>query len=59
MNLDVLFSQYAPSIVCLTEIWLTPDISDSVVDMQGYEILGKDRRSGLGGGVAVHISNDW
>ena len=57
-EISVLFSQCAPSIVCLTETWLTPDIPDSVVDMQGYEILRKDRLSGLGGGVAVYISND-
>ena len=57
-ELSVLFSQYAPSIVCLTETWLTPEIPDSVVDMQGYAILWKDRLSGLGGGVAVYISND-
>ena len=57
-EITVLLGLYYPSIVCFTETWLTPDIPHSVVDMQGYSLLRRDRTSGLGGGVAIYISNN-
>jgi len=36
-DLSVLIKQYCPEIICITESWLTCDIPDIAVDLDGYK----------------------
>jgi hypothetical protein len=36
------YSNMGAGLVCLTETWLKPDIEDSVVDLEGYILVGSD-----------------
>ena len=40
----------------ITETWLTNDISDEMITVEGYHILRADRGT-RGGGVAVYCNN--
>jgi len=57
-DLSVLIKQYCPEIICITESWLTRDIPDIAVNLDGYHLIRKDRSSGAGGGVAPYISSN-
>jgi len=57
-DLSVLIKQYCSEIICITESWLTRDIPDSAVNLDGYHLIRKDRSSGAGGGVAAYISSN-
>jgi hypothetical protein len=47
-----------PSIVAVTETWLSADVENSILPMSGeYTIFRKDR-NGIGGGVALFVRND-
>ena len=41
----------------ITETWLKDEISDSVVEIQGYKIVRGDRLTHQHGGVCVYIKN--
>lgn len=41
-------------VICITESWLSLDVPDSVVSLQGYKIIRNDRNT-HGGGVAMYI----
>ena len=43
---------------CIVESWLKDHISDSVVNIEGYNIVRKDRSSLDHGGVCVYIKED-
>ncbi|GAA57759.1 hypothetical protein CLF_113165 [Clonorchis sinensis] len=43
-----------PSIIALTETWLTPDVSD-VISINGYSIFRADSKRGRAGGVALYL----
>ena len=43
---------------CFVESWLKPHISDTVVNIEGYNIVRKDRLSHDHGGVCVYIKED-
>lgn len=45
------------SVLCVTEIWLTPSIPNSAISIPGYTIFRKDRHNQTGGGVCAYISN--
>lgn len=42
-------------IVCVSETWLNEKISDSVVNIDGYNMLRHDRIGRLGGGIMIYI----
>ncbi|GAA52374.1 hypothetical protein CLF_107942 [Clonorchis sinensis] len=44
-----------PSIIELTETWLTPDVSDAEISIDGYSIFRADSKRGRGGGVALYL----
>ncbi|KER19482.1 hypothetical protein T265_11762 [Opisthorchis viverrini] len=44
-----------PSIIAPTETWLTPDVSDAEVSIDGYSILRADSKRGRAGGVALYL----
>ena len=47
------------SIAFITETWLRPAIVDSVIDIPGYTVLRKDRKSDNHGGVCLYLRNDY
>jgi len=55
-DLSVVSEQYYPNIICVTETWLNSNIPDTAVKLGGYNIIRKDRSSGMDGGVAVYTS---
>jgi hypothetical protein len=48
---------YKPSIIMLTETWLTSKITDSLVSLGGYTLFRADRDGKKGGGVCVYIED--
>jgi len=48
--------QQCPEIICITVSWLTCNIPDIAVNLDGYHLIRKDRSSGPGGGVDVYIT---
>ncbi|KAI5733146.1 hypothetical protein M8J76_008272 [Diaphorina citri] len=47
------------SIICVTESWLDPSISDSEISIPGYRVVRNDRVGRRGGGVAVYLNNTF
>ena len=55
----MLLAQTSLDILGLSETWLTSDILDSEILIQGYSILRKDRNSGKqGGGIVVFVRDN-
>ena len=59
-DINVLLQQHQFDILCITETWLRPDVSDRVLVFPGYGVTRCDRESHLGtrtkargGGVAI------
>ena len=50
-------------VMVLTESWLHKDIPDSLIDLQGFSCVRKDRDSSSGkirgGGICVYIKDNW
>ena len=46
-----------PSIILLTETWLTPVLPDGLVNLKGYKLFRKDRLSKKGGGVCMYLAD--
>ncbi|KAI5727884.1 hypothetical protein M8J77_008146 [Diaphorina citri] len=44
--------------ILISESWLKPSISDSLVNISGYTLVRHDRLVRRGGGVAMYIRND-
>src|SRR5215469_525997 len=44
-------------IICVSETWLKPSISDNMVALRGYHIIRQDRTCRGGGGVALYLCN--
>ena len=43
-----------PVLLALTETWLTPNVDDNLIKINGYSLFRKDRGS-RGGGVALYV----
>ena len=41
-------------IICLTETWLNPNISDDCLTIDGFKLYRRDRRSDSHGGICVY-----
>lgn len=51
------FSKENYHIICLSETWLRPSISDEMVFLPGYKLFRCDRMGRQGGGVAFYLLN--
>ena len=40
-----------------SETWLTDQIEDSELNLQGYSVIRQDRQGKIGGGVAIFVRN--
>ena len=54
----ILLKEHAVHVAAKTETWLSSHISNSVVSIEGYNIIRRDREHKIGGGVALYIRND-
>ena len=57
-ELSLLLNTYPLDVVAITESWLTDDIIDELVLIDGYKTFRKDRVHGRGGGVCAFVSAD-
>ena len=57
-ELSPLLNTYPLDVVAITESWLTDDIIDELVLIDGYKTFRKDRVHGRGGGVCAFVSAD-
>ena len=55
-NLRLSALNVLPHIICLTETWLSSDISDSEVSISGYNLYRADRDR-HGGGILMYIDS--
>ena len=56
---DLLLSEsvsHSPDVICLTETWLVPEITDNELNINGYHLVRLDRDR-HGGGVAIFIND--
>lgn len=44
-------------IICLSETWLRPEVTDAMVGLAGYTLFRCDREGRTGGGVAFYLSD--
>jgi len=51
------FANSGYHVICLSETWLKPAISDHAIALQGYHLYRHDRIGKTGGGVAFFLSN--
>lgn len=47
-----------PAVILITETFLHPDISDSVINIPNYTVYRCDRETRKGGGVAIYVRNE-
>ena len=55
-NLRIFCSMYHPDIICIVESWLSTEISDSEISIQGYSVIRLDRNR-HGGGVLIYVKS--
>uniref|UniRef100_A0A183SUQ0 Endo/exonuclease/phosphatase domain-containing protein n=1 Tax=Schistocephalus solidus TaxID=70667 RepID=A0A183SUQ0_SCHSO len=53
--LQTLVFIHCPDIVIVTETWATPCVSNSELNIQGYDYIRNDRHEGRGGGSCIYI----
>lgn len=52
------FTNSKIDIICLTETWLSEDIPNELVAVDGYKLYRNDRRYSRGGGICIYCKND-
>ena len=50
--------QHKPSVIAITETWLSPNTPDSAIAINGYQSYRMDRNS-HGGGILCYLRSDW
>lgn len=56
-ELHVIQETLQPSVIAITESWLTREVPEEAVALSGYCTYRKDRSIGMGGGVLLYIRN--
>ncbi len=57
-ELTLLLPATQPSVICVTETWLTPSVSEPEVTLDGYTLFRSDRAvPRRGGGVALYVKS--
>ena len=52
------------SALCFTETWLTPDVPDNGIDIDGFDLIRQDRskqatNKSRGGGLCMYVNKRW
>lgn len=45
-------------IICVTETWLTENVSHDLISVDGYNLVRSDRNYSRGGGICVYLKKD-
>lgn len=53
------FENSLVDVICVSETWLKPHVSDNLVAVKGYRCFRNDRSGRIGGGVAVYIKSHF
>lgn len=54
----ICFSNSKVSIICVTESWLTDNIPDELISLEGYNLIRNDRKCARGGGILVYYKSN-
>ncbi|GAA57917.1 hypothetical protein CLF_113347, partial [Clonorchis sinensis] len=57
-NLRAISAIAQPSVICVTETWLTDETPDTAVSLPGYDIHRSDRKNSRGGGCAIYSKTE-
>lgn len=57
-ELAILCASLEPSLIAITETWLTSEITDDFISLSKYHIFRRDRSLRQGGGVLLYIRDD-
>ena len=55
-EVELLMNNKEIDILCISETWLTSEILDSYIDIQGFNVFRNDK--GRGGGVCMYVRDD-
>ena len=55
-EIKLLMNERNADILCISESWLLPSVSDHLVNIHGYKIFRCD--GGRGGGVCIYVRDD-
>ena len=56
-EITLCISEMKPDLACFTETWLHDGISTDCINISGYNLIYKNRTSGIHGGVCTYIRN--
>ncbi|GAA49752.1 hypothetical protein CLF_103520, partial [Clonorchis sinensis] len=57
-NLRAISAIAQPSVICVTETWLTDETPDTAISLPGYDIHRSDRKNSRGGGCAIYSKTE-
>lgn len=57
-EMSLLTESICPSVIAVTETWLSSNIPDSAIFLRNYSFARRDRTVGSGGGVLLYVRND-
>ena len=56
-ELTVISSLRNPSVICITETWLSEEVEDYLIAIPGYRMFRTDRKGRRGGGTAIYVKS--
>ena len=56
-DLNAFVQEDKPSIIILTETWLSASVPDGIIALDGYTIYRSDRNRSKGGGVCIYLAD--
>ena len=57
-EIRVVTNSINPDFISITETWLQGHVHSNVVELNGYDLVRKDRQSGVHGGICMYIKNN-
>ena len=57
-ELGIICANITPEILCLTETWLSSEVSSNFLAIKGYTLVRSDRTHKRGGGTAIYIRDE-
>ena len=54
-ELAILLKEHGIDVAAKTETWLKTSIPESIISVEGYNVIRRDRVDKIGGGVALYI----
>ena len=45
----------SPDFISITETWLQEHVHSNVVELNGYDLVRKDRQTGIHGGICMYL----